>query len=469
MHGRTSDGSALFPPDAERRRLDAVLAGLLDELPRRIAAGGVTPTLDMATLSGELAGFDFATPRALDEVLRWVTAQLEHGLVQITHPRYFGLFNPLPTFPAQLAERIVSAFNPQLATATTSPAAVAMEAHVIRAVAARAGLPPETGGHFTSGGSEANFTAVICALTAANPDFARHGARCFTGQPTFYISRESHLAWIKIAHQVGIGRDAVRLVGTDGTGRMDAGQLTREIAADRAHGCVPFLIAATAGSTIAGMVDPLAECHAIARDTGAWFHVDAAWGGALIASAALCRALDGIELADSVTIDAHKWFATTMGCGMILVRDPAVLSAAFQVSTLFMPSNTVSLDPYVNTAQWSRRFLGLRLFLSLAAAGWDGYAAHVERAVALSGTLADRLRSRGWTIANASALAVVCAEPPAGSATPAEIARRVLASGTAWISATMFEGRPVIRACVTHGETTPDDVALLAETLDASR
>ena len=91
----------------------------------------------------------------------------------MTHPRYFGLFNPAPTFPAQCADRIAAAFNPQLATATTSPAAVEIEAHVIRAVARRAGLPPETGGHFTTGGAEANYTALICALTPGEPGFRR--------------------------------------------------------------------------------------------------------------------------------------------------------------------------------------------------------------------------------------------------------------------------------------------------------
>src|SRR5256885_12398954 len=97
----------------------------------------------------------------------------------------------------------------------------------------------------------------------------------------------------------------------------------------------------------------------------------------------LFRSLAGIELADSLTIDAHKWFATTMGCGMFITRHPAVLSTTFQVSTGFMPSNAATVDPYVTTAQWSRRFLGLRLFLSLAAAGWSGYAQHVERSVDL--------------------------------------------------------------------------------------
>src|SRR6202044_1833453 len=106
-----------------------------------------------------------------DDVLSWTIAQLEHGIVHITHPRYFGLFNPAPTFPAQCADRIAAVFNPQLATATTSPVAVDIENHVIRSVAQRVGLPPEAGGHFTSGGSEANFTALICALTRANPRF----------------------------------------------------------------------------------------------------------------------------------------------------------------------------------------------------------------------------------------------------------------------------------------------------------
>ena len=88
----------------------------------------------------------------------------------------------------------------------------------------------------------------------------------------------------------------------------------------------------------------------------------------------------GIELADSVTLDAHKWLATTMGCGMFITRHPAILSEAFRVGAEFMPSSATSIDPYLNTVQWSRRFLGLRLFLSLGAAGWQGYGAHVERA-----------------------------------------------------------------------------------------
>jgi glutamate/tyrosine decarboxylase-like PLP-dependent enzyme len=461
--------SSLFPRRDERERQDDLITQTLLAAGERIAEGSVTPTLDLAVFQRELAGFDFAAPQPTDALLSWVIAQLERGIVHMTHPRYFGLFNPAPTFPAQCADRIVSTFNPQLATSTTSPVAVAIEAHVIGAVAQRAGLPAGTTGHFTSGGAEANYTALICALTRAHADFAAKGARAFAGPPVFYVSQASHLAWFKIAHQSGLGREAVRLIATDGAGRLDPDILAETLAADRSDGCVPVMIAATAGTTNAGMVDPLAACAAIARKEGLWYHVDAAWGGALIASDRMGGALAGIEQADSVTIDAHKWFATTMGCGMFLTRHAGTLSAAFEVSTGYMPSKIVGVDPYVTSMQWSRRFLGLRLFMSLAAAGWAGYAHHVERAVALARLIGEALSARGWSIANRSPLAVLCIEPPRGSAEPRSIVGRVLASGRAWVSVADFEGRPVIRACVTHGETTPEDVMILVRALDSAR
>jgi glutamate/tyrosine decarboxylase-like PLP-dependent enzyme len=457
--------SALFPPHADRGRWDDYLTRELLCANDRVAHGPVVPTLDMDVLRSQLAEIDFQTPRGLDELLPWAIAQLEHGVVHMTNPRYFGLFNPAPSFPALCGDRLTGAFNPQLATATTSPAAVEIESHVIRAVARRAGLPAEATGHFTSGGSEANYTAVLCALTHANSRFASEGARAFAGPPVFYISRESHLAWVKIGHQAGIGRSAVRQVPTDGSGRMDADALARMIDDDTARGCVPVLIVATAGTTNAGMIDPIGRCADLARAHGLWLHVDAAWGGAVLASEQLRGLLVGIERASSITIDAHKWFATTMGCGMFLTRDPTILSSTFQVSTGFMPSNTATVDPYVTTAQWSRRFLGLRLFLSLAAAGWCGYAEHVERSVALVAQLRDILAARGWRIVNDSSLALLCVDPPPDAVDARTLASRVLASGRAWIAVAKYEGRDVIRICLTHGEATMDDIRELAGAL----
>ena len=456
---------ALFPPAEARLALDDKLTLALAAADQRLRQGTVTPDLDRDASRAELALMDFERPRPLEELCGWTIAQLEHGVVHMTHPRYLGLFNPAPSFPAQCADRITASLNPQLATATTAPAAVAIEAHVIRAVARRAGLPPGAGGHFTSGGSEANGTALICALTRAEPRFAQQGVRAYGGQPVFYISADSHLAWIKLAHMAGIGRAAARLVPAGADGRMNVAALAELIAADRAAGCIPVMVVATAGTTNAGAIDPIAGCREAADAAGAWLHVDAAWGGGLLASAGLRGLLSGIELADSVTIDAHKWFATTMGCGMILLADPAVLAATFDVRTSFMPSHEPTLDPYLTTAQWSRRFAGLRLFLSLGAAGWAGHAAHVERAVYLAGLLARSMEARGWSVANDPALAVLCLRPPPESPPIGAIVGRVVSGGGAWVSAARFAGHEVVRACITHGETSEADIALVAEVL----
>jgi glutamate/tyrosine decarboxylase-like PLP-dependent enzyme len=453
--------SDLFPSQEFRQRIDDALTVALTEASDRVVHDSVVPTFDVVRFRDELAGFDFKRPLPLTETLAWTIEQMERGLVHVTHPRYFGLFNPTPTFPAQCADRIVAAFNPQLATSTTSPAAVEIEAHVIRAVVSRIGFPSTARGHFTTGGSEANYTALILALTQACTGFATEGARAFGGPPVFYVSRESHLAWFKIAHQAGIGRSAVRLVATDGSGRLSLAALEDAIRSDCAQGFVPFMVVATAGTTNAGMIDPLSGCIGIARQYNLWCHVDAAWGGGLIASAEMRGRLSGIELADSVTIDAHKWFATTMGCGMFIARSPALLSTAFNASTTYMPSNIADVDPYVTSAQWSRRFVGLRLFLSLAVAGWDGFGRHVERSMALLSLLRRQLAAHGWQTLHESVAGVLCIVPPR-SISARSIVDHVLASGKAWVSVAVTEGREVIRACVTSGLTAPQDISDLA-------
>jgi glutamate/tyrosine decarboxylase-like PLP-dependent enzyme len=461
--------AALFPERATRERVEDRLTRALADAAQRVLRGPVMPDIDMTELRRELAACDFAQPRPLEELIDWAIGRLEHGTVHMTHPRYFGLFNPPSSFPSQCADRISGAFNPQLASSGSSPAPVAIEQHVIRAFAGRAGLPAESAGHFTTSGSEANYTALVCALTQASPRFADEGVRAFDGPVAMYTSRECQPAWHKIAHQSGIGRANLRLIATDGAGRMDVRALADAVREDRRRGTVPVLISATAGTTGAGMVDPLEPCATLARENNIWYHVDAAWGGAALCSERLRGELAGIELADSVTIDAHKWLATTMGCGMFIARDPAILSEAFRVGAEFMPSSATAIDPYLNTVQWSRRFMGLRLFLSLAAAGWPGYGAHVERAVQVIERIAARLVAKGWTVANDSRLAVLCVLPPAGSPPLREIVRKVLASGRAWVAVAKLEGREVVRICATHGEIAMADIDELVAALEAAR
>jgi glutamate/tyrosine decarboxylase-like PLP-dependent enzyme len=464
-----SAAAALFPSPPERRRIEEWLTGELPRVLQRIQAGPVTPTIDMAAFRAELETYDFGQPQSLEKLLHWTIERMEHGIVQMANPRYFGLFNPGPNFPAQCADRLASLFNPQLASSASSPVPVELERHVIRAIARRAALGGDATGHFATGGSEANYTALLCALTGAHPGFAADGARAFAGPARFYTSRDCHIAWLKIAHQAGVGRTALRLVDTDGRGRMDPRALLRAITEDRANGAVPVMVVATAGTTAAGMIDPLHACADIAQQENIWYHVDAAWGGAALASDRLRKALAGIERADSFTIDAHKWMATTMGCAIFITRHGPLLSEAFHASTSFMPSSVSGLDPYLNSVQWSRRFLGLRLFLALAAAGWEGLGAHVERSVEVVDRVKERLIGLGWTVANDSPLAVLDAVPPAELGDVRDLVRRVVAGGRAWVAPTTFEGRDVVRICATNGETTLEDVDALVAALNARR
>jgi len=240
---------ALFPRAAERNRVEEWLSGELQGALQRIQAGRVTPTIDMAAFREELKTYDFGKPRPLEDLLRWTLERMEHGIVQMANPRYFGLFNPGASFPAQCADRIAGLFNPQLASSGSSPVPVELERHVIRAVAQRAALGDAATGHFATGGSEANYTALLSALTGAHPKFASDGARAFAGPVKFYTSRDCHIAWLKVAHQAGVGRAALQLIDTDGRGRMDPRALTQAIAADRANGAVPVMVVATAGTT----------------------------------------------------------------------------------------------------------------------------------------------------------------------------------------------------------------------------
>jgi glutamate/tyrosine decarboxylase-like PLP-dependent enzyme len=456
----------LFPDPEARRRIEDWLTLALVESGLRTQAGPVTPTIDMEAFRAELQTLDFSSPKDLEGMLEWTIARMQTGIVQMNNPRYFGLFNPGATFPAQCADRIASVFNPQLASSASSPVPVALESHVIRAIGRRAGLPEPIAGHFATGGSEANYTALLCALTRGHPGFADEGVRAYPGPVKFYTSRDCHIAWLKIAHEAGVGRAALRLVETDGRGQLDPDALKRLIAEDRAAGAVPLMVVATAGTTGGGMIDPLGPCADIAASVNAWYHVDAAWGGAALASERLRGLLAGIERADSITIDAHKWLATTMGCAMFLTTHGPLLSEAFHCSTSFMPSSLSGTDPYLNSVQWSRRFLGLRLFLALAVAGWEGLGQHVERAVAVTARIEDGLVAAGWSVANDSQLAVLDVVPPAALGDVRALVRRVVASGRAWVAPTTFEGRDVVRICVTHGQTSAADVEELVAVLN---
>jgi glutamate/tyrosine decarboxylase-like PLP-dependent enzyme len=271
-----------------------------------------------------------------------------------------------------VADTLVAMFNSQLANWRTSPAANEMERHTLAWLSEKFGFPQDSIALFTSGGSEANLSAVAVALTWAFPEYGEHGLRHLSGQPAIYLTEETHHGFNKIAHMAGLGRRALRIVATDSGLKMDVEDLRRRVAADRRNGMLPFMVIGTGGTTAAGAIDPLAEIAQLARTEGLWFHVDAAYGGAAAISPALRPFLNGIEHADSITCDAHKWFSVPMGCGMFFCRHRDSVAQTFRSDVTYMPAKAATEDalatfnPLEHSAQWSRRFIGLKLFMALA-------------------------------------------------------------------------------------------------------
>jgi glutamate/tyrosine decarboxylase-like PLP-dependent enzyme len=466
-------------PEDDRQRLWQAVTAAIEEYQKTVRARPVAPELDPAGMRARLARFDFTRPVDALEAVRFTAESLGRFQVHTPHPRYYGLFNPAPTTMGIAADALVAAFNPQMAAWSHNPFAAEVERHVVRALAARFGYAPkQADGTFTAAGAEANHTAVLTALTRAFPDFGRHGVRGLERQPVLYISAEGHHSIIKAARLCGLGSDAVREIPVDHELRLDVERLGEAIRTDRREGFAPFLLVATAGTTSAGVIDPLREAGDVSAAEGLWLHADAAWGGAAALVPELKPLLDGIERADSITFDAHKWLSVPMGAGMYLTRHADILEQTFRVANAYMPREANDLgvaDPYAHSMQWSRRFTGLKVFLSLAVAGWEGYTAAIRHQTAMGERLRQGLESRGWEIVNRTALPVVCfADTPHAEGRSAAhldaIARDIVSSGKAWISTTRLAGnRPVLRACITNYLTEPADVDALVVDLDAAR
>jgi glutamate/tyrosine decarboxylase-like PLP-dependent enzyme len=439
--------------------IDALLRAVT-KLESAIATGPIVPQVTPREIRSYLASrYDFAKPLALDDICADVERMLHTWQVQVTHPRYLGLFNPSVTAASVIADMLTAMYNPQLATWRTSPAANEMERHILAWLTGKFGLPPDSIANFTSGGAEANFSAVVVALTRAFPDFGDHGLRHLRASPTVYMTSEAHLSFNKIAHMTGLGRRAIRTVSTDSHLKMDLGDLVRQVAADRQGGCAPFMVVGTAGTTAAGVIDPLPELARFCRSEGLWLHVDAAWGGAAVISPRLRHYLGGIEAADSITCDAHKWFSVPMGAGMFFCRHADAVSAAFRGEASYMPRKTAGavVDPYTTSAQWSRRFIGLKLFLALAHCGESGYVAMIEHQTRMGDVLRESLKRAGWRVVNSTPLPLVCFTRDALDTS--KFLAALYERQIAWMSEVRLgDEAPVLRACITSFRTTESDI-----------
>lgn len=475
----SSDLTHLDLDHAQRKQNWRVAGEAIERYWLEVASLPVAPALDLEALRRQLGSFDFAAPMPPEAALQVAVGGLRRHQVHTPHPRYFGLFNPAPTAMGVLADALVAAFNPQIAAWSHNPFAAEVERHLIRALGIAFGYPAASvDGVFTSGGAEANHTALLCALTEKLPDYGRDGVRAAKQPLAIFVSALSHDSVLKAARLCGLGTRSVHAVPVDDDLRLTPAALEQALAA--AGPAQPVMIVATAGSTSAGVVDDIAGLGAVARRHRAWFHVDAAWGGFAALLPELRPLVAGIELADSITFDAHKSLSVPMGAGMFLTRHRDILERTFRVGADYMPRDgdgaTAALpDPFAHSMQWSRRFIGLKLFLSLAVAGWEGYRAALRHQVAMGDLLRREAQAHDWSVVSPTPLPLVLLQDKGGAdgAKLDVIVRAVVASGAAWISSVRCRAPrgefTAIRACITNYRTQPDDVRALVTALGAAR
>lgn len=334
-----------------------------------------------------------------------------HTLVN-TSPRYLGLMNPTPVTIGVFADALTSLINQNQAASHHSPAGSVIEEVVIRWLSEAAGYGANCQGHLTSGGTVANMTGLKLALHRAAPEVRDEGLAAVGKRFTVYASDQLHFSIERSVDVLGLGREALRLVPARDDATVDPAAMRAMMKADREAGTVPFAIVAIAGATATGAVDPIPELADLAEEMGVWFHVDAAYGGAVGLSRKYPGVLAGIERADSVTVDAHKWFFVPFVAGGILFRDRAFAEDVFQNAAGYIPpSEAAALPPTDYLKQGlagTRRFNALKVWMAFKHLGADWYAEAVDAQMDLTRLVADTVASLpGWSVAVPPATAIV--------------------------------------------------------------
>ena len=448
-----------FDFDSEtRRKLGYQLIDLVDRYYASLPDRPVQLPADQRTygpLRNALPELGDDPARVLNELF---SDMVDKGF-HVPSANYFGLMNPTPTYAGFLAEAITAALNPQLATLARSQLASKIELETVRWIAERVGWSESFGGTFTSGGNEANFSGMALALAARFPQSVEDGIASIGARPILYASNESHHSLDKSAGLLGIGRKALRRIAVNSQLQMDPAKLEQAVKEDRAAGHAPFCVVATAGTTNSGIVDDLAATAEVCRRYDLWLHVDGAFGAAAVFSDKHRDLVKGIELADSITIDPHKWLAVPFAAGVILTRHPNTLERAFSVASPYMPKAAGAFLPdnaRIST-QWTRRMNSLKLWLTLRIHGRQAYEEHIDRQVRLAREFASWIdSSQEFELAAPVMLTIVnfrlkptCRDAREQARLHTEIVDEVTRDGQRWISDTIANGASVLRVMVT--------------------
>jgi glutamate/tyrosine decarboxylase-like PLP-dependent enzyme len=383
--------------------------------------------------------------------------------------------NPTPTYMGVLGEALVAALNPQLATLARSQLASKIELETVRWIGERVGWPGESSGTFTSGGNEANFTGMALALASKFPDSVEDGLGRLGIQPVAYASAEAHHSLDKSAGLLGFGRKGLRRIPVRASIQMDTAKLEQAIEDDIAAGMKPFCVIATAGTTNTGTIDDLEAIASVARNHDVWLHVDGAYGGAAIFSDAHRSLVSGIELADSITIDPHKWLAMPFAAGVALTRHPEALEQAFAVAAPYMPKATGATLPDNSriSTQWSRRMNSLKLWLTLKVHGRLAYEQLIDGQLSMAKEFAAWVEeSSVFELAAPQVLPIVAFRIKRQGASGEQVMNihnrivdDVTRDGQMWISETKVNGQSALRMMVISYLTQSSHLSTLQDRL----
>ncbi|MEX0996289.1 MAG: aspartate aminotransferase family protein [Flavobacteriaceae bacterium] len=403
-------------------------------------------------------------PTDAKEVLDFVLEKVMTQSNVVSHPKSYSFVPGPSNFISAMGDALASGFNIFSGGWAASPAAAEMEIVTMNWLLNLYGFPVKRGGGiFTSGGSMANLTAVATARQVkCGDDFSK---------AVIYLSDQAHSSNIKAVRVLGFSKEQIRIIPTDGEFKIGINKLKNAIAKDKLEGWEPFCFIASAGTTNTGTVDPLNELAAICKKEKIWFHIDAAYGGAAILSKNGKQLLAGIEKADSITVDPHKWFFQPYEIGCLLVRNHKWLKGTFTEKPEYLrdiEGNESEINFYDHGIELTRRFRALKFYMSIKTFGLKAFRKAITYNIKLAEETEEYFRkSDKWEVVSPATLAIINFRynPIGKNLTEKQldkvnqmISEKVVLSRKALLVTTILNKQVVLRMCLINPRTTMKDV-----------
>jgi len=408
-----------------------------------------------------------------DDILGDLDEIVTPGLTHWQSPRFFGYFPACSSGPAILGELLSAGLGVQGMLWSTSPACTELETRVMDWLGRLIGLPEAFLSGSERGGGVIQGTASEAALVAMVAARHRVHASGRDGELVAYCSAQAHSSIVKAAMVSGVGRENVRLIAVDDRLRMSPAALSEAMELDVSSGRIPFLVAATLGTTSSGAVDPLGEIAEISERAGAWLHVDAAWAGAALVLPETRWMIEGVEYADTFNFNPHKWLLTNFDCSALWTRDARAITDAMSITPEYLRNARSDAGEVIDYRDWQvplgRRFRALKLWFVLRSFGGEGLREHIRTGIAHAELFESLVReSAAFELVGERSLALVCFAHRDGDGATRAAMDRVNDSGEAFLTHTTLpvgegpdgEGRDrfVIRFAAGGVNTTDDDV-----------